>query len=89
MKRVISGLIGVVFMLAALPALAGEVWTFPVTNKEPALAPPTDPDIKSIPGTYTALDPSKVTNKVAPLRKYAEYGGPLLRRRELRCGRGS
>ena len=63
MKKLISGLIGVVFVLAALPALAGEVWTFPVTNKEPALAPPTDPDIKSIPGTYTALDPSKVTKK--------------------------
>ena len=63
MRRLILSLVGVVVMLAVSPVLAGEIWTYPVINKEPALLSPTAENVKSMAGTYTALDPSKVTKK--------------------------
>ena len=63
MKRLIFGLVSVVFMLAVSPVVAGEMWTYPVFNKEPALLSPTAENVKSIASTYTALDPGKVTKK--------------------------
>ena len=63
MKWSAIGSASAVFFLLAAPALSGEVWTFPVINKVPALVSPTDPNVKDIPAVYEALDPDEVTKK--------------------------
>ena len=64
MKKLILAIACSALALAALPADAGETWTFPVLNRTPPLLPLEElSKTKLTPATYTSLSPEDVTKK--------------------------
>ena len=64
MKKLILAIACLALALAALPADAGETWTFPVLNRTPALLPLEElSKTKLTPATYTSLSPEDVAKK--------------------------
>lgn len=63
MKKFLFGIAAMAFMFTALPAEAGDTWSFPVLDRTPPLIEPQSMDTTLTQTTYTSVTPADVTKQ--------------------------